>query len=194
MRRSTLIIVVGVGLAVGATLVAWRLWPARVEVGQPVRSTAVEAVYATGAVEPSVMMPVAPRAGGRLVSIETDEGAKVQRGQVMARVESADLEHTVQEMRAHEHLARAQYKRTQDLVAQKFVSSADLDRTRSELQAAEAALKRAKAQRDYNQLVRQDRSRGDARSEFRVGGRSARRDRRRTNRPGLEFGGSELKR
>ena len=153
MKRSTLIIGVGVGLAVGATVIAWRLWPVRVEVGQPVRGAAVEAVYATGVVEPSVMLPVAPRAGGRLVSIETDEGAKVQRGQVMARLESADLEHTVQEMQAHEDLARAQYKRTQDLVAQKFVSSADLDRTRSELQAAEAALKRAKAQRDYNQLV-----------------------------------------
>jgi RND family efflux transporter MFP subunit len=153
MRRSTWIVISAVALAAAAGALAWRAWPARVEVARPTRGPAIEAVYATGVVEPTVMLPVAPRSGGRLAALEADEGAKVRRGQVLARIESSDLEHTVQEMLARERLARTQYERTQDLVAQKFVSPAELDRTRSELDAAQAALKRAQAQRDYNLLV-----------------------------------------
>jgi RND family efflux transporter MFP subunit len=77
----------------------------------------------------------------------------VHRGQVLARIESADLDQTVQEMLAREQLARTQYERTRDLVAQKFISPAELDRTRTELKAAQAAVRRAQAQRDYNLLV-----------------------------------------
>jgi RND family efflux transporter MFP subunit len=125
----------------------------RVETAPPTRGPAIEAVYATGIVEPTVMVPVAPRSGGRLVAINVDEGAQVRRGQVLARIESTDLDQTVQEMLAREQLARTQYERTRDLVAQKFVSPAELDRTRTELKAAQAAVNRARAQRDYNLLV-----------------------------------------
>lgn len=138
-------------LAAGA--IVWRQWPVRVETAQPIRGPAIEAVYATGVVEPTVMVPVAPRSGGRLVALNADEGDAVRRGQVLARIEAVDLDQTVHEMLAREQLARAQHDRTRELVAQKFVSPAELDRTRAELQAAEAALRRAQAQRNYNQLV-----------------------------------------
>ena len=132
---------------------AWWQWPVRVEAAPATRGPAIEAVYATGIVEPTVMVPLAPRSGGRLAAIGVQEGEQVRRGQVLGRIESTDLDHTVQEMLAREQLARAQYERTRDLVAQKFVSPAELDRTRSELRAAQAAVQRAQAQRDYNLLV-----------------------------------------
>lgn len=138
---------------VAAAGIAWSQWPTRVEIASATRGPAVEAVYATGTVEPTVMIPLAPRIGGRLVVVQAAEGAHVRRGQVLARIESGDLDQTVQEMSARERLAQAQFERTRDLVAQKFVSSAELDRVRSELQAAQAAVGRAQAQRDYNQLV-----------------------------------------
>ncbi|MGZ8260411.1 MAG: efflux RND transporter periplasmic adaptor subunit, partial [Caldimonas sp.] len=153
MQRTTKIVLVLAALAAAATAVAWWQWPARVDVAPVTRGPAVEAVYATGTVEPTVMIPLAPRGGGRLAAVLVDEGARVRRGQVLARIESADLDQTVQEMSAREQLALTQYERTRDLVAQKFVSAAELDRTRTELQAAQAAAKRAQAQRDYNQLV-----------------------------------------
>jgi len=140
-------------LAAAAAGVGWWQWPARVEIAPVTRGPAVEAVYATGTVEPTVMVPLAPRSSGRLAAVQVDEGARVRRGQVLARIESADLDQTVQEMLAREQLARAQYERTRDLVARKFVSPSELDRTRMELQATQAAVKRAQAQRDYNQLV-----------------------------------------
>jgi len=131
----------------------WREWPAGVDVARPTRGPAVDAVYATGVVEPTVLLSVAPHSGGRLTELNVDEGAEVRRGQVLARIESADLDHTVQEMTARERLARAQYERTRNLVAQNFLSAAELDRTRMELDAAQAALLRARAQSDYNRLV-----------------------------------------
>jgi RND family efflux transporter MFP subunit len=142
------VIVIAAGAWVG-----WREWPTTVTVAQPTRGPAIEAVYATGVVEPTVMLPVAPRSGGRLAALNVDEGAQVRRGQVLARIESADLEHTVQEMMARERLARIQYERTKELVAQKFLSAAELDRTLAEFEAAQASLKRAQAQSDYNLLA-----------------------------------------
>jgi RND family efflux transporter MFP subunit len=153
--KPKLVILVGLGLLAALVIsIAWWQWPAQVlQTARPTRGPAIEAVYATGTVEPTVMVPVAPRVGGRLTAIEAEEGAQVKRGQVLARVESSDLDQTVQEMRAREQLARAQFERTRTLVEQRFVSPAELDRTRSELQAAQAAARRAQAQRDYNQLT-----------------------------------------
>ena len=153
MKYGGWLLAAGVVLVAGAATVAWREWPLAVEVAPVTRGPAIAAVYATGAVEPSVMLPVAPRSGGRLAALLVDEGAAVKKGQVLARMESPDLAHTVDEMQARERLAQTQYSRTQDLVAQKFMSPAELDRTRTELEAAQAALKRAQAQLDYNLLV-----------------------------------------
>jgi len=153
VKRNSWIIAAGLVVVAAAAAFAWREWPLAVETAHPTRGPAIEAVYATGVVEPTVMMPVAPRTGGRLATLRADEGAKVKRGQVLARIESADLEQTVQEMQARERLARTQFERTASLVAQKFLSPAELDRTRTELEAAQAALRRAQAQLDYNLLV-----------------------------------------
>lgn len=151
-RRSLILVGLAVACLAGGAF-AWWQWPVAVETTRAARGPAIEAVYATGIVEPSVMVPVAPRTGGRLVAIEADEGAAVKRGQVLARIEAADLDQTVEELRAREQLARTQFDRTSDLVERKFVSPAELDRTRAELKAAQAATRRAEAQRDYARLV-----------------------------------------
>ena len=153
MRVKTWAVWIAAAVAVTGGGVAWRLWPVAVEIGKVTRGPVVEAIYATGTVEPGVMLPVAPRTTGRLVALLADEGAQVKRGQVLARVEAIDLEHTVQEMSARQRLAQQQYDRTRTLVDQKFLSAAELDRTHTELDAAQAALDRAQAQRDYNLLL-----------------------------------------
>lgn len=152
--KPRMVILVGLGLlAVPAIVIVWWQWPVRVQTALPTRGPAIEAVYATGTVEPTVMVPVAPRVGGRLVAIDAEEGQQVKRGQVLARIESSDLDQTIQEMRAREQLARAQFERARSLVEQRFVAPAELDRTRTEWLAAQAAARRAQVQRDYNQLA-----------------------------------------
>jgi len=115
--------------------------------------SAIEAVYATGQVEPTVMVPIAPRSGGRLIALEADEGQSVKRGQVLARIESVELQRSVDEARARERQAQTLFERTRTLVQQQFVSAAELDRAHNDLDAARAALARAQAMQDYNLLT-----------------------------------------
>ena len=140
-------------LAATLALAAWRLGPVAVNTVQPVRATAVEAIYATGSVEPSVMLPIAPRVAGTLAALSADEGSHVRKGQELARLEDTDLRSTVDELGARARYARENFERTQDLVRRGFVSPGELDRTRSEMDAADAVLRRAHTQRDFTALL-----------------------------------------
>jgi RND family efflux transporter MFP subunit len=150
VRRYKGWLIAGVLLAVviGGGVWWWRYQPLEVGTARVGRGPAVEAVYATGLVEPTVQMPVAPRTGGRLVQWLVEEGASVKRGQVLARLQATELDQTVQELGARERLARLQLDRTQALVNEQFLSRAELDRVQTEVNVAEAASRRAQAQRD----------------------------------------------
>ncbi|MDM0044518.1 efflux RND transporter periplasmic adaptor subunit [Variovorax dokdonensis] len=152
MKRSKGV-ALGLGIVALVAALGWWNWPVTVQAARPTRGPAIEAVYATGTVEPTILMPVSPRAGGRLTAVEVEEGQHVARGQVLARIESDDLDQTVSEMRAREQLAQAQFERTRQLVEQGFMSRSELDRARTELQATGAAARRARVQRDYAQLT-----------------------------------------
>lgn len=146
-------------VAGGACVVAlaaaayWRFGPMAVHTARATRATAVEAIYATGSVEPSVMLPIASRVSGTLAALAADEGSLVHKGQVLARLEDTDLKSTVDEQTARAKYARENFERTQDLVHRGFVSPGELDRTRSEMDAADAALERAHTQRNFTALV-----------------------------------------
>jgi RND family efflux transporter MFP subunit len=150
VRRYKGWLIAGVLLAaaIGGGVWWWSYQPLEVTVARVGRGPAVEAVYATGLVEPTVQMPVAPRTGGRLLQWLVEEGASVKRGQVLARLQATELDQTVQELGARERLARLQLERTQALVNEQFLSRAELDRVQTEVNVAEAASRRAQAQRD----------------------------------------------
>ena len=61
--------VLGLGVLAGGGLLWWRTAPLTLTVVTPTRGPAVEAIYATGTVEPTVMMPIAPRTGARLAEL-----------------------------------------------------------------------------------------------------------------------------
>jgi len=95
MRRSWLAIP---ALALAAGGAAWWLLrgPQAVTVVGTTRGPAVDAIYATGTVEPTVMLPVGPRVAGRIVELRTDEGRSVRKGEVLARLDTADLDATLE--------------------------------------------------------------------------------------------------
>lgn len=138
---------------VAAALAAYRfLQPPVVAVTAPEYGTAVRAVYATGIVEPTVSIPIAPRVGGRIVELLVEEGDRVESGQVLARLEDADLRSTVEELASRERYARQTYTRVRELVERGVAAEIDLDRALSDLQAAEAATARAREQLDFMTL------------------------------------------
>ena len=131
-----LLLVLGVYLALGRGL--------PVDTARPVRGPAVEAVYATGVVEPVVMTKVAPLIAARLVSILKRDGDPVQAGEILAQLDDREARGNLEQLTAQRDYRRQDLNRQQALVQQGFVSPATLDRLRAELRQAEAALAAAR--------------------------------------------------
>ncbi len=141
-------------LAAAAGGFAWqRLKPVEVELVAPTRGPAVDAVYATGLVEPSLEIRIAPRSAGRIVELLADEGATVRAGQLLARLEDNDLRASVAELESRVEYAQSQFQRNTELRRSSLISQDALDRTRTDLAAAQATLKRARQQVAYMRLV-----------------------------------------
>lgn len=119
----------------------------------PQTGPAVQAVYASGSVEPTVMLPIAPRTGAHLVALLSDEGAEVQKGDVLAQLEDTDVQKAIEELSAKLDLAQKEFNRKNALKKTGAISKQALDTARSNLNAAKAALEQAQAQQDYLRLT-----------------------------------------
>lgn len=152
-RRPLRLLLITLALAaVGGALAWWRVAPKPLAVVAPTRGPAVDAVFATGLVEPSLEIRVSPRLAGKLVALQVDEGARVRRGDVLARLEDADLRATVAELESRERYARSQAERLIALRERGLVSVDTAERARADLDAAAASLARAREQRSFMTL------------------------------------------
>ena len=100
-----------VALSSGAGAVYWLSGPPSVTVVHPRRGPAVQAVYATGTVEPTVMVPISAHSTARLIELDADEGSTVVKGQVLARLEDDDLRRAVEVTEAEERYTKAELDR-----------------------------------------------------------------------------------
>jgi RND family efflux transporter MFP subunit len=150
LKRMTWFVLVLALIGAGAW---WLTRPLIVEVAPPTRGEAVDAIYASGQIEPGVQMPIAPRNAGYVVAVLVREGDVVKRGQVLIRLQDDDLANGEAELAARADLARRQQLRAQDLLKQGFISQAEVDRTRTEHDAARAGLARSQSQRRFLQLT-----------------------------------------
>ena len=139
-------------ILIGA-LVYWFLRPQAVIVTHAVVGPAVQAVYATGTVEPAIMMPIAPRIGARIVELAVDEGAIVKAGQVLARLESEDVRNNMAQLAAQEEFARRDYLRNAALVQEGIIARQTFDRAKASWDGAKAAVAVARAQTAYMTLT-----------------------------------------
>ncbi|HWA13272.1 MAG TPA: efflux RND transporter periplasmic adaptor subunit [Burkholderiales bacterium] len=112
----------------------------------PVEMREVELAYSAEAVVEAVReSTVSAQVAGRVIDVRFDVGDYVKQGEVIVRIDPraasqavAASEAQVEEARAALANARAQYERSRQLLAQKFISQAALDQ-------AEAAYKSAQA-------------------------------------------------
>lgn len=114
-----------------------------------------------GVVEAVRSATLAAQTQGRILEISVDAGDRVSRGQLVARIDAAAASQAVagaqaqvEQARATEINARAQYERTRGLREQQFVSQAALDQAEAGLRAAEAALRAAEAGRGQAVVAR----------------------------------------
>jgi RND family efflux transporter MFP subunit len=116
---------------------------ATAEVREVDLTTSAEAV-----VEAVRQSTVSAQVSGRIVDIRFDVGDRVEKGAVILRIDEraasqavAASEAQVREAEAGLVNARAQYERTRQLVAQKFVSQAALDKAEADFKSAESRMK-----------------------------------------------------
>lgn len=133
--------------------------PAAPAADAPVLSTAavqyreVERTYAAeGVVEAVRQSTVAAQIPGRVVAVNFDVGDRVKKGQVIVRIDPAEVNQAyaasqaqVAQAEAALRNAKAQFERTQQLVERKFMSAAAMDRVRADYEAARAQLAVAQA-------------------------------------------------
>lgn len=121
----------------------------------PVQYREVAQTYsAEGVVEAVKQATVAAQISGRVVEVNFDVGDRVKKGQVIVRIDPAEVNQAyaasqAQIAQAESTLrnAKAQFERTQRLVEQKFMSAAAMDKAQADYQAAKAQLAVAEAGR-----------------------------------------------
>ncbi len=136
-------------LAAAAALAAGGLWwlrtaPPTVTVVQPQRGPAVDAIYATGTVEPIRWAQIASIETGRIVDYPAVEGAAVEQGDVLVRLDDRKARGTVEELEARIAFLQADLKRYEALVEKETVSRQAYQRLQSEFDQSQALLRIAR--------------------------------------------------
>jgi RND family efflux transporter MFP subunit len=82
---------------------------------------------------------VAAQVQGRVVEVRADAGQRVTKGEVLMRIDAREFAENAAAAEAQSIQAKANYERTKNLYAQKFISSAALDKAEADFKTAQAA-------------------------------------------------------
>ncbi|KJK03500.1 hypothetical protein UB43_03100 [Pseudomonas sp. 21] len=132
---------------------------APVEIVRPVKLYSVPAATAEGVRQfpgqlvASDEVDLSFRLAGHLKTLTVKQGQRVERGQLIAELDDADLRLRVRDREASYNLARAQYQRVATLNERQLVARAELDQRKAQLDSAEAALKLARQELGYARLT-----------------------------------------
>lgn len=137
LLRLLLLVAIVAGAALGWR--AWQLRPLTVEVAVAIQGPAIEAVYATGTVEPLHWAAVAPAVKARLRQVLVDDGDRVVAGQTLADLDATVATAQLAEAEARARFALEEAQRLEWLIERSATARREADRARSEARALEAA-------------------------------------------------------
>jgi len=136
----------GLLILIGAA--AWGLAMAferpTVTVSPVARGPAVEAVYATGVIEPVHWAKVAPTIVGRIARVAKRDGAKVEKGDELMRLDDREAKANLAQLEARLKFTREELERYQALVQRRIASQQAYERVRSDHIQALAAVAAAR--------------------------------------------------
>jgi len=145
-RRLPLLLVLAVLLGGGGW--AWmRNGAILVELAQPRRGPAVEAIYATGTVEAEKWARIPPVTAGRIVEVFAFEGDVVKEGQPLARLDDREARARVAELEAKAAYWREEMNRSAALVQRGIRAPENEQKARSEYNQVIAAINAARQRR-----------------------------------------------
>ncbi|MBF6571692.1 MAG: efflux RND transporter periplasmic adaptor subunit [Candidatus Binataceae bacterium] len=97
--------------------------------------------------------PVYAKVAGYLKAIKVDKGDRVRRGQVIALLESPELDQEVADARAKYEIAQLTDRRNQRLRIEQVISQQTADESKSAMLSAQAALRQFEAMRAYKTIT-----------------------------------------
>jgi RND family efflux transporter MFP subunit len=128
--------------AVVVAVLAW-WWMGRgvqVTAVTPVRGTAVEIVYGTGAVEPVRWAKVASVIRDRIVDLCYCEGKTIAKGDVLVRLDDREPKAQLQELKAREEFAKREMARVTDLLGRGVATTQAFERISMDLRQIQALI------------------------------------------------------
>lgn len=144
MLRKLLFVTVVVVLLLGGARALYGYRMTAVLVEKPKQGLAVEAVYATGVVEPVIQAKVAPLAAARVLKILKRDGDVVGVGEPLVLLDQREAAGNLEQQEARRDYLKDEIRRQQVLVEKGFVSQAALSKLAFDLKQADASLQSAR--------------------------------------------------
>ena len=152
-KRWKLAIAAVLIVAVSAFALLRLLGPVSVAAVDPQRGPLVAEVFGTGTLEAKVVVSFSAKMIDKVVEVMVDQGDTVTDGQVLARLEATDYEHSVRvaeagvgQAQAELAKARLDIVRKRELLQTASISQAEFDSYEAAYRVGEAKLKNAEAQ------------------------------------------------
>lgn len=149
----TIAVIIALGALAGAGYWGW-LWyqVPTVETVRPVRGPAVQAVYATGIVEPVHWAKVTPFLRGRIAMICNCEGKAVRKGELLARLDDREARADIAALEAREKFLANEVKRYSRLLERRVTSTQAYERASSDHAQVRAAIRGARQRVGHHNL------------------------------------------
>ena len=123
-----------------------------VEVVNVVRRDLAESLNIVGSLAANESATIRPEISGLVRAIAFDEGQQVKRGQLLAKIEDAELHAQVTQSEARFELAQLNLQRAENLQQTHANTKADMDRAHSEFATAQADLELLRVRLDRTEI------------------------------------------
>ena len=126
--------------------------PIPVETGQPTRGDVYATYTGTAPIEAYAEADVIAKVHGEVRELLVEEGDKVVKGQILARLDCDRLRLELNESKANLQKLQRDYERNMDLKSKGLISEGDFEKIKFEMQALEASFNLASLELDYTQI------------------------------------------
>ena len=127
-------------------------FPMAVETARVEASELAVDATAVGSLGSNESVVLRPEIAGRIAAINFKDGVAVSKGALLVELDAATQAAEFDQAKAGLALAQANYRRTQDLFAKKFISGQALDDSQAALKVQDAALALAQAKLDKTRI------------------------------------------
>jgi len=124
----------------------------RVVIAQAALSPSERDVSLPGEVKAWASTTLYAKVSGYLKDVRTDKGDRVKKGQVLATLESPEIDQQVNSAQADLSVKEQNYKRAASLIKAAVVSQQELDTAAAALKVAQASLAQAKTMQEYTEI------------------------------------------